>query len=375
MSAATTQAASFVTYLTAQVHPPEVATPGLDHADEILNMINLDRYEIGILDQPGLPRFADLVSNAISGQLDLSLGGLFSAFGDILFGQFLANGALIRQLVVIAILGALMSCLTEAFKHKSAGETGFYVTYLMAVLLAVSSFYIAVGILTGLVSLTTGIMQASIPLMIGLMAMGGNFVGAASFHPLMFFALQLVAWFISGVFIPLVLASAALDIAGQIAREGHKLEKMAQLLRKIASWSLKGILAAFAFILTLQRISAPIISNTAIRTSRSVVGAVPVVGNAFSAAVDTVVNFSRAARSGVLVALVILLCFVIAAPLIKMLALSLIYRITAAFLQPIGDPRLIALMDGMAKHISMLFNAAALIGVMCVYVVVILLSF
>jgi stage III sporulation protein AE len=316
-----------------------------------------------------------LVRDAISGQIDLSMNGIISSFGEIIFAEFLANGQLIRQLIIIAILGALMSCLTEAFKHKSAGETGFYVTYLMAVLLAISSFYLSAEILNSLVSLVDAIMTAAIPLMIGLMAMGGNFVGAAGTHSLLFFAMQLISRFISVIFVPLVLSSAALDIAGQISPDGHKLEKMAELLRKIAGWSLKGILAAFAFLLTLQRFSAPIISNAAIRTSRSVVGAVPVVGNAFTAAVDTVVTFSQAARSGVLVALVLVLCAVLAAPLLKMLALSLIYRATAAFLQPVADKRLVTLMDAVGKHMSMLFNAAAMVGVVCVYAVVVLLSF
>ncbi|MCL2387338.1 MAG: stage III sporulation protein AE [Defluviitaleaceae bacterium] len=357
-----------------QVQPALLETPE-NFAGEIMDMLRLDSYDIGILDRPGMPSFADLVRDAITGQLDLSLHGLISAFGEAIFSEFIANGALIRQLIIIAILGALMSCLTEAFKHKSAGETGFYVTYLMAVLLAISSFVLSVEILTSLVALVDAIMYASIPLMIGLMAMSGNVVGAAGFHPIMFFALQLVSWFISGIFIPLVLASAALDIAGQIAPDGHKLENLAELLRKIASWSLKGILAAFAFILTLQRISAPIINNAALRTSRNVVGAVPVVGNAFTAAVDTVVIFSQAARSGVLVALVLVLCFVLASPLLQMLTMSLIYRGTSAFLQPVADKRIVSLMNGIGKHMAMLFNAAALIGVMCIYAVVILLSF
>jgi len=177
------------------------------------------------------------------------------------------------------------------------------------------------------------------------------------------------------VFIPLVLASAALDIAGRIAPDGHKLAKMSELMRSIASYALKGLLAMFAFLLTLQRFTAPIISNLAIRTSRNVVGAVPVVGNAFTAAVDTVVTFSQAARSGVLVALVLVLVFVIATPLVKIMAMSFIYRTAAAFLQPIADKRLVSLMDGIGKHMGMLFNAAAMIGVVCVYAVVILLSF
>lgn len=353
---------------------PAIVPNSPDYANEIIELIGLDRYDIGILDRPGMPRFTDIVRNALTGQLDLTLHGIISAFGEVVFAEFLENGQIIRQLVIIAILGALMSCLTEAFKHKSAGETGFYVTYLIAVLLAVSSFYISVEILNGLVSLVNAIMLASIPLMIGLMVMGGNFVGAAGFQPMLYFALQLVTWFIANIFVPIVLASAALDITGQLAPDGHRLEKMAALLRQIGKWSLKGILATFAFLLTMQRVSAPIISNATLRTSRSVVGAVPVVGNAFTAAVDTVVNFSQAARSGVLVALVMVLCFTLAAPLLKMLVLSLIYRTTAALLQPIADKRLVSLMDGIGKHMAMLFNAAALIGVMCIYVIVILLS-
>ncbi|MCL1845151.1 MAG: stage III sporulation protein AE [Defluviitaleaceae bacterium] len=350
----------------------------LDLHDEIVNAIGLERYEIGILDRPGMPSFSDLVGDAISGRLDLSFGGIFSAVTEIVFAEFLAHGGLIRQLIIIAILGALMSVLTETFRSKSAGETGFYVTYLMAVLPAIASFYIAVEILNGLVGLTDGIMQAAIPLMFGLMAMGGNFTGAASLNPLLFMGLQAISWYISSIFVPLVLMCAALDIIGQLSingSDGNKLEKPAEFLRKIASWSLKGILATFAFLLTLQRISAPIMSNAAIRTSRSVAGAVPVVGDAFTAAVDTVVHFSQAARSGVLVALVIVLCLAVAAPLIKIFVMSLVYRGVAAFLAPIADKRLITLLDSIGKNMGMLFNAAALVGVTCIYAVVILLSF
>jgi len=347
----------------------------MSSAQDILNTLQLERYDLAHLNQPNMPRFIDLVRDALTGQLDLSFNGLMSAFGSVVFGEFTAHNQLIRQLVIIAIISALMSVLTEAFNHKAAGETGFYVTFLMAAALAVSSFYIAVGILTQLVSTVTNIMHGAIPIMIGLMTMGGNFIGAAGFHSILFFALQLLGWFISGMFIPLILASTALDIASKMSADGTKLDKLSELVRKIADWTLKGILALFAFLLTLQRFTAPIVSGLALRTSRNIVGAVPVVGNAFTSAVDTVVAFSQAARSGVLVALVIILCVVIASPLIKIFVLSLVYKIAAAFLQPIAEPRLIALMESVGKHLIMLFYAAGLIGVMCVYTVVILLSF
>jgi len=343
--------------------------------DEIFDLLQLEQYDTHILDMPNLPRFIDLVRDAISGRLDMTPMGLVNSFAGVLFGEFIASGALIRQLVVVAILGALMSVLVEAFKHKSAGETGFYVTFLMTAALAVSSFYVAVDVLMRLSATVSAVMTAAVPVMVGVMTMGGNFVGAAGVNALLFFALQFFGWFLRGVFVPLVLAGAALDIAGKLTADGVKLDMLANMTRKIAEWTLKGLLLLFAFLLTLQRMTAPIVSNIALRTSRNVVGAVPVVGNAFTAAFDTIVSFSQAARSGVMVALVLVLCAALVGPLIKIFALSFIYKAVAAFLQPVADSRLVGLMESIGKHLNMLFYAAALMGVVCIYAVVILLSF
>jgi len=343
-------------------------------AIEASDLIPFDAYDIGILDRPELPGFRDLVGQAIRGDLDLSLGGLLGGLMQVIFGEFMASSGLLRQLLIIAILGALMSCLTEAFTHKSAGTLGFYVTFLMAVVLAISSFYLSVQILNSVVGLASNIMLAAIPLMLAIMAISGNFVGAASFHPLMFFALQLVARFITTVYVPLILASAGLDLVNHIS-DTVKVDKLAEILRKIAGWALKGILLAFAFLLTLQRFSAPIVSNLAMRATYSAVGAIPVVGNALNAAMDTVTHFGNTARSGLLVALVIVLCVAMATPLVKLFVLSWMYRLTAGIIQPVADKRLVKCMDSAGKHMGQLFSAAALVGVMCVYAVVILLSF
>ena len=341
---------------------------------DIGEIIPFDSFDIGILDRPGVPRFRDLVGQAVRGEIDLSLGGILGSGMQLIIGEFMASSQLLRQLLIIAILSALLSCLTEAFSHKSAGELGFYVTFLMTVLLAISSFYVSVEILNSVVGLVSGIMLAAIPLMITIMAMSGNVVGAAAFNPLLFFALQLITWFISLVYVPLVLASAGLELVNHLS-ETVKLDKLALLLSKIADWALKGIVGIFALLLTLQRFSAPIASNVAMRTTHTALGAIPVVGSALNAAVDTVIHFGQAARSGVLVALVIVICIAMVTPLVKLLALAGIYRITAGLVQPVADKRLVKCMDSAAKHMGQLFKAAAIVGVMCVYTVVILLSF
>ena len=344
------------------------------HAPDVTDFIPFDSYDITILDRPNMPGFRDLVGQAIRGELDLSFGGILSAGMQLIFGEFSASSQLLRQLLIIAILSALISCLTEAFKHKSAGELGFYVTFLMAMGLAISSFYLSVQILNGIISLASNIMLASIPLMLAIMAISGNVVGAASFHPLMFFAFHLLTRFIAMVYVPLIMASAGLGMVNHLT-DTVKLDKLSEVLQKVAGWALKGILVVFAFLLTLQRFSAPIVSNLAMRATYGAVGAIPVVGSALNAAMYTVTHFGAAARSGVLVALVIVLCVVMIVPLIKLFVLSCMYRITAGFVQPVADARLVNCLDVAGKHLGHMFSAATLTGVMCIYVVVILLSF
>ncbi|MCL2362756.1 MAG: stage III sporulation protein AE [Defluviitaleaceae bacterium] len=341
---------------------------------DVTDFIPFDSYDIGILDMPGLPGFRELVGRAVQGELDLSLGGILNGGLGILFREFSHSSDLLRQLLIVAILSALMSCLSQAFSRKGAGEMGFYVTFLMTITLATASFYLSVQILNGVIRLASNIMLAAIPLMLATMAISGNFVGAASFHPLMFFALQLVVRFITYVYVPLILASAGLSMVNHLS-DTVKLDKLAEMLQKIAGWALKGIVAVFAVILTLQRFSAPIISNLALRATYGAVGAIPVVGSALNAAMYTITHFGTAARSGLLVALVIVLIVAMITPLIKLLVLSAMYRLTAGFVQPVADSRLVSCLDTAGKHMGHLLSAGALVGVMCVYSVVILLSF
>ena len=339
-----------------------------------LDSLQLEQYDLSALDAPAGRSFLTLAQEVVRGELDLSFNGILTAGLEIVFAEFFANGAIIRQLLLVAILGALLRCLTQAFSHKSAGETGFYVTYLMAVVLAISSFQVSVSILTSLVATVNAMMMAATPVMIALMVMGGNFTHAAGFHPLLFFALQLISGFITAVFIPLVLAAVALDIVNQLNSD-NKIDKLAALVRKLADYALRAVVGVFMFVLTLQRIATPILNNAALRTTRSAAGAIPVVGNALTAAMDTVLVFSQTARSGVLVALVLVLAIALLTPLIKLFALSWVYRIAAAIMQPITDERLTTCMDTAGRAMGQLFSAGVMLGVMCVYSVVILLSF
>jgi stage III sporulation protein AE len=330
----------------------------------------LAQHDLTPLNAPG--SFSDWVLRAVNGELDLSLSGITGTALRYFADELFLNGALIRQLLVIAVLSALVRCLSDSFKNKSVGELAFYVHYILMVSVAVASFTLCAGILTGLVLQITGMMEAAVPLIISLMALSGNFAGAAVFHPLVLMGTTLMARFVGYVFIPLVTASAVLHMVNHLTENGV-FTKFSELLKKTADVLLKFLVFAFLALLAVQKVSVPIMNNFALRTARAAAGAVPVVGGALNSAMDTVLSVGSAAQRGVLVALVIVLTLTVSVPLLKLLAFMFVYRLTAALVQPICDDRVVKCLDGVGGYTGLLLGAGALVSLMFICSCVILL--
>jgi len=318
--------------------------------------------------------FTDWVWRAVNGELDISLSGISEWALRSFFHEVFLNAALIRQILLIAILSALIRCLSDSFKTKAVGELGFYVSYILIIATVFASFQVSIGILNNLVMQATGMMEASIPLMLSLTAMSGNISSAALLNPILFMGTAIMARFIAHVFIPVVTAAAVLHVINQLV-EGGMFSKAVSLMKKGSVLALKLMVFLFLSLLTLQKLSAPIVNNLALRTARAAAGAVPVVGGALNSAMDTVINLSAAARSGVLVALVIVICVAVAVPLLKLLSFVFIYKAAAALIQPVCDARLVNCLDGLGDFIGMLLGAGVLVAVMFIFTCVILLSF
>lgn len=318
--------------------------------------------------------FTNILWQAIGGELDLSLAGIADMVMRTFLSELWLNGVLFRQLLIIAILSALIKCLTDSFKSSSIGNVAFYVSYLIIITIIVSSFRISTGILTDMVGQMTGMMEASVPLMLSLAAMSGNVTGAAVLNPILFMGIAFMARFIAYVFIPLVTAAAILHMVDFMAG-GDTFSNAIDIITSGAKTMLKFIIFLFLSLLALQKVSAPIVNNLALRTARAAAGAVPMVGGALNSAMDTVLNLSAAARSGVLVALIIVIALASAVPLLKLFSFMFVYKLVAAVIQPICDERIVKCLDGLGDYVGMLFYAGLLVSIMFVFTAVIMLSF
>jgi len=334
----------------------------------------MEMFDFSDINKASGASFGALVSKAIKGQLDLSPKSLAEQFLNMLFGELKDNWALLRNLILIAILSAVLKTLTDSFKNKSVGELGFFVCYMALVMVLFSSFRITMSILTNLVSLLSNIMTAAFPIMLGLLIISGNPAGAAAFPPIFAFSIEALTLFIRYVLVPFLTVGAVLEIVNFLV-EKAMFTSLADLARDFTKWALKLVVVLFLGILSLQKISAPILNNLAVRAAKAAANAVPMVGGMLSGAMDTVILWGSAAKSGVLVALIITITVACALPVIKIMAMYFIYRLTQAVVQPICDKRISDCIESIGDFCGMLLFAGVIVAVMFIVSAVIMLSF
>jgi stage III sporulation protein AE len=318
--------------------------------------------------------FRDLASRAVNGELDLPFEGILSAAWRLLFQELYANAGLMRNLIILGILCAVLKTLTDAYKDKEVGELAFYAVYIVIVIVLVTSFGVVTDIVNGLVDMLSTLMSAAIPLMISLLVMSGNAAGAYALNPLMIFTANLITAFVKNILTPVIIMGAAIQLINYIV-ERDVLSRLTELLKSAVSWGIKGIALLYAAVISLQRISLPLVNNLAVRTGKAAMKAVPVVGGILDGTLDTVLYWTSSVKSGVLAALIAVVALACAVPVVKAVAVILAYKLTAALIQPVSDPRVVKCIDSVGAYSSLLLQAGLIVVAMFVYTIVILLSF
>lgn len=280
-----------------------------------------------------------------------------------LAGEVVVQSRLLAQLVVVAVLCALLQNFAGSLS-RAATDVGFVVTYMVVVFLGLQSFSIASGIGRETLAGMSSFMYALMPLLATMLAAVGALTSAALFHPLLITAVTLVATGIERVVFPMLLLAAVVGVVGRLASE-FPLSRLAALFRQGAVTALGFGFTIFLGVMVIRGAIAPVADGVALRATKFLAGAfIPVVGGMMADAVEVVVGGSLLIKNALGVLGMVTLLVMVAFPLMKILALVLIYRLATALVQPISDPRLTDALGTMADTLTVLMVAVATAALM-----------
>ena len=314
------------------------------------------------------------IKDASSGKFELSVKGIANNVLQFLFKELYQNLGLLVKIVVLVILCALLKNLQTSFMSESVGEVAFFVCYVVIVSVLLVSFSTAMTMGMEIIDSMVGFMYATVPVLITLLVTGGNITSGGIFQPVMLMVVEVSATVIKNVFIPLIFLSTILSIINNIS-DKIQLSRLTSLIRQITGWALGSILTVFVAVVSIQGSMGAVVDGVTSKAAKFAISAfIPIVGKTLSDAADTVIGctllIKNAAGLAVMVG-VIVICIV---PLLKILALVVLYKSASALLEPISEKRITNCINEVAGSMIYIFSLSASVAFMFLISVTALIS-
>jgi stage III sporulation protein AE len=334
---------------------------------ESLNMDELTGFWEDIMNEYGgfLPESQKgSLYDFIKGEKEFSLKEWLSGILKFVFQELIANGRLLGSLVLLTVLSMFLQSLQNAFESGTISKMAYAVVFMVLVIIALNSFHVAVSYAMDAIHTMTNFIMALIPLLLALIAASGGLVSAAFFHPVILFLMNISGVFIQNIILPLLFLATLLSVVSTLSDQ-YKVTQLANLLRN-GSIALLGLFfTIFLGVISVQGASAAVTDGVAIRTAKFLTGNfIPIIGRMFTDATDTVLSASVILKNSVGIAGVAILLIIVAFPAMKILIIALIYKFSAAILQPLGGGPIIKCLDIIGKNIIYVFASLAVVSLM-----------
>lgn len=306
-------------------------------------------------------------------------GSLFSlnllkGFVSYLFHELILNGKLLGMIVLLTVFSMILEQIQSAFESNNVSKVAYAITYIVVFILAINSFHVAITYAKEAISNMVHFMLALIPLLLALMGAVGNVASVSLFHPLIIFLINSSGMLIYNVILPLLLFSTVLGMVSAFS-EQYRVSQLASLLRNISIGLLGVFLSLFLGVVSVQGATAAVADGITVRTAKFITSNfVPIVGRMFTDATDTVLGASLLLKNTIGLAGVIILIGLAAFPALKILSIGLIFNISAAILQPLGNSSIISCLSVIGKNLLFVFAALATVCLMFFLGVTIMLA-
>jgi stage III sporulation protein AE len=309
-----------------------------------------------------------------SGQLKLDPKSLLQALAKVFFQDVLTHVALLGKLLVLGTVLALLEHLTSAFEENTVARLAHGVGLLALLTVALSSFTLAMNTGRDAIGNMVGLMQSLLPVILTLTAAMGGLTTVSLMQPVIIVAMNLLATLTSNVVFPLIYCAAILGIVNQLS-ERLQLSRLANLFRDGSGILLSLFITVFLGILTIQGAAGAISDGVGIRTAKFATAAfIPVVGKILTDAVDVVVGCSLFMKNAIGIVGAVILIFLCALPVMKILSAVIVYRVAAALMQPLGAQQLGDALQLLGNYLFIVFAAVLAVGLMFLVVITIVVG-
>lgn len=307
--------------------------------------------------------FREMVKGLISGEIKFTGEFLWNLVSKQFFYEFKNTKSALVHVLAIVIIAAVFRNFSGVFQNNQISEMCFYVLYMLLITICLNSFRILISSATSGLSSLLEFLKLLGPVYFMAVALSTGSVTSIAFYNMILILICIVELVIQSFLIPLVQVYMLIRILNDLSTEEY-LSKFGELLHTVIVWILRTMLGAVIGINLIQGLLAPAIDSV----KRSVLlrggEAIPIIGDVIGGASEIVLGTTVLIKNGIGVAGAIICIAICMAPVVQMAVVTLMYKLTAALIQPISEKRIVGCVSSMADGAEILLRVIFTSGVL-----------
>lgn len=316
----------------------------------------------------------EIVAYLVNGNLGMDYSGYIQELCSVLFSNVISLIPAFAQIVGIAILCAIVRSAEGGVISESTSNVVRIACY--ALIITIMTAMLSGIISSAVQSIDTIRAQIEIitPILVTLTVLTGGSNSGAIYQPSALFISGGAVEIVSGIIFPATIAIVIINFISKLAPD-MSFSGTSKLIKSILKWVIGITLAIFSLFITVQSTASSLFDGIFFKATKYLVGSsVPIVGNFLSAGVDMIVAAGSVIRSSVGICGIVLLISAVAPPIILFAAFSLILKLVAAVVEPIGEKTLYAMFSDLAGDIEYFIAGLCTVAFMYALVVMLIIS-
>lgn len=347
-----------------------------NYIDSQLEKINIGEIENFIQDSVVVEE-VDLkvfIKELISGEKTIT--DLFNkeSIKYMLFDEFKASLKVASLILVLALLSSLLKSLQNSFSSGAISQIITYIIFITIVSLTLVGFKDILSICNDTIDSTVNLMKVIMPILITLLVLIGFPITSTVLNPIFIGGVA----FINIIFKQFLFVSISVAFAILVVNnlsQSIKLKKLSSFIRQINLVSIGAMFTIYLGLVSMQGLYVKSIDNFTVKTAKFALGNfIPVVGNFVSDSVDILLSSSQLIKGvfgGIGLVLIVGICLF---PVIKILSVVLVYKISAIVVEPIGEEKISSFLNEIANLMVVMLACIIAIAIMFFVTVAIITS-
>lgn len=277
----------------------------------------------------------DIVSSMLNGEPLFNSDKILDNLINLFLMEIKSSMFLGCEILAVCIVIGLLTNFSDSFGSKTVSSLGTIICSCVIIALCIGNFNQTYEYCQDTMNTMTNTMEILLPVMIPLLIAMGGISSGTILNPVIVAAVTGFNFIMQHVVLPLVFISAVFIMINSITEKDY-VKKLSVFLRKGAIFITGLVITVFSGITAIQGIVTKSADGILINTTKfSLDNFIPIVGGFAADSLDMVISCVGLIKNSIGILGIIIIISLLLMPVIKILAVAVIYKILAIAAEPI----------------------------------------